>query len=69
LTRDGEHVLVRVYEAKGVKTGCRIRIVLPFKKAVEVDCLNRETGRRVEVERETVRLEMNAFEIKTIRLC
>jgi len=47
LTRDGEHVLVRVYEAKGVKTGCRIRITLPFKKAVEVDCLNRETGRRV----------------------
>jgi alpha-mannosidase len=69
LTRDGEHVLVRVYEAKGVKTGCRIRITLPFKKAVEVDCLNRETGRRVEVERETVRLEMNGFEIKTIRLC
>jgi len=28
-----------------------------------------EAETRIVVERETVRLEMNAFEIKTIRLC
>lgn len=68
LTRDGEHVLVRVYEAKGLKTSCRIWIKLPFKQAVEVDCLNRETGRGLEAQGETVKLEMNPFEIKTVRL-
>ncbi len=68
LTRDGEHILVRVYEAKGVKTSCRIWITLPFKQAVEVDCLNRETGRGLEAQGETVRLAINPFEIKTVRL-
>ncbi|MCX8183564.1 MAG: glycosyl hydrolase-related protein [Crenarchaeota archaeon] len=68
LTRDGEHTLVRVYEAKGSKTSCRILTTLPFKQAVEVDCLNRETGRGVETQGGTVRLEMNNFEIKTVRL-
>ena len=68
LTRDGEHILARVYEANGLKTPCRILTTLPFKKAVEVDCLNRETGREVEAKGETVRLDMNPFEIKTIRL-
>lgn len=69
LTREGGHTLVRVYEAKGVKTPCRIWTTLPFKRVAEVDCLNRETGGRVEALGETVSLEVNAFQIKTVRLC
>ncbi|MGQ9597565.1 MAG: alpha-mannosidase [Thermoproteota archaeon] len=68
LTRDGDHFLVRVYEAKGSKTICRMETSLPFKGAVEVNCLNRETGGKIEVFHNTVKFEINAFEIKTIRL-
>lgn len=69
LTREDGHTLVRVYEAKGVKTPCRIMTTLPFKQVVEVDCLNMETGGRVEALGETVSLEVDAFQIKTVRLC
>ncbi len=69
LTRDNEHILVRVYEAKGEKIECTIWTSLPFKGAVAVDCLNREIeDTRIEAHGDTVKFDINPFEIKTIRL-
>lgn len=62
-----DDVIVRLYEAKHMATGCTMMVGLPVKAAFETDMME-ENASRLSSAYGKVPLEFRPFEIKTVRL-
>ena len=66
-SEDGNDLIVRMYEAKNMRTRCRVTFGIPVR-AAEICNLMEEEGKEIPVSNNSVDLSIDPFEIVTLRI-
>ncbi len=65
---DGDGLVLRLYEAHGLRTDADVQLSIPVEAASEIDMVEWETLSDIPVEGSALKLRFSPFEIKTVRV-